>query len=82
MREVQNEPVKVAEDVVPKEERTNPQLTNVLVSENGQVSISFSQDMLWPKNWVMKYMADTQTNDFDKEKIDPGTACLPTFLYE
>ena len=68
--EAKNEPIKIADVAVAKEERIAPQITNIGITADGLVTIDFSKAMMYPANWVAKYLKDAGLMEVDSSLID------------
>lgn len=52
------------------------------MSETGLATFTFSKQMMYPKNWVSKYMADNGLSDVDPSLVDKISVPLIRFYYE
>lgn len=52
------------------------------MSGSGVASFTFSKPMMYPKNWVKKYMSDNGLSEIDEALQDTITVPEIEFLYE
>ena len=47
-----------------------PQVVSVMMTGEGECTLTFSKPMMYPKNWVNKFLKDNRVHDIRKELVD------------
>lgn len=80
-RKSKNEPVKKAPANVPAAKRTAPQISSIDVSFN-LATITFSKAMMYPTNWISKYLSDAKLDSVDIALVDSISVPFIQLWYE